>query len=218
MEGAAAVYTKIAERGSENSVPVALLHWISAYGPAAIAVLLCLGVFGLPVPDETLLTFAGVLVREGHLRFVPTLIAAIAGSMCGITLSYAAGRALGPGAVDRFGRWLHVTRADLARVEHWFERSGRWVLTFGYFIPGVRHFTALAAGSSCLPTPVFARYAYGGAAIWSVTFITLGWYVGPAWEAALVTAHRHLAMLAVALVAIGGVYAIAHRWWLRRRR
>lgn len=198
-------------------MPASLLHWVSAYGPAAIFVLLFLGVFGLPVPDETLLTFAGVLVRQGHLHFVSTLAAAALGSMGGITLSYVVGRTLGLGVVDRFGRWLHVTRADLARIERWFEHSGRWVLTFGYFVPGVRHFTAIVAGSSSLPVPVFARYAYSGAAIWALTFITLGWYVGSAWEAALATAHRHITTVAIVVVVLVGVYALAHRWWLRRR-
>jgi membrane protein DedA with SNARE-associated domain len=199
-------------------VPESLLHWVSAYGGAAIFVLLFLGVFGLPVPDETLLTFAGVLVRAGHLHFIPTLLAAALGSMGGITLSYGVGRAFGLGVVDRFGRWLHVTRADLARVERWFEHSGRWLLTFGYFIPGVRHFTALVAGSSRLPPSVFARYAYSGAAIWALTFITLGWYVGPAWETALAAAHRHLTVVAIAAVILVGAYAAAHRWWVRRSR
>ena len=194
------------------------LHWIAAYGPAAIFVLLVLGVFGLPVPDETLLTFAGVLVREGHLHFTSAFLAATAGSIGGITLSYVVGRTLGLGVVDRFGRWLHVTRDDLARVERWFEHSGRWLLTFGYFVPGVRHFTALVAGSSSLPAPVFARYAYSGAAIWSLTFITLGWWVGSAWETALATAQRHIAGLVAILIAAGIFYAVVHRIWLRRRR
>jgi membrane protein DedA with SNARE-associated domain len=193
-----------------------ILHWIAAYGPLAIFVLLFLGVFGLPVPDETLLTFAGVLVRQGKLHFMPALAAAILGSMGGITLSYSVGRIFGLGIVDRFGGWLHVTRADLARVERWFEHSGRWLLTFGYFIPGVRHFTALVAGSSRLPALVFARFAYAGAAIWAATFMTLGWYMGPAWETALEAAHRHMALLAVVIGALAIVYVVAHRWWLRR--
>jgi len=190
-------------------VPESIIHWITVYGPAAIFVLLFLGVFGLPVPDETLLTFAGVLVREGHLHFVSTLTAAALGSMGGITLSYVVGRTLGLGVVDRFGRWLHVTRADLARVERWFERSGRWVLTFGYFIPGVRHFTAIVAGSSRLPPAVFARYAYSGAAIWALTFMTFGWYVGSEWEPALAAVHRHMvAAIAVAVAAALVVFVV----------
>jgi len=193
-----------------------ILHWLAAYGPAALFVLLLLGVFGLPVPDETLLTFAGVLVRQGRLNFVTAYLAAVCGSMGGITLSYVVGRAFGLGVVDRFGGWLHVTRQDLACVERWFEHSGRWLLTFGYFIPGVRHFTALVAGSSRLPPPVFARFAYSGAAIWSLTFMTLGWYVGPAWERALATAHHHLTFVAVVAGVLAIAYVVAHRWWLRR--
>jgi membrane protein DedA with SNARE-associated domain len=199
-------------------VPPSILHWLAVYGPAALFVLLFLGVFGLPVPDETLLTFAGVLVRQGDLHFGTAYLAAVCGSVGGITLSYTIGRTLGLGFVDRFGRWLHVTRDDLARVEAWFEHSGRWLLTFGYFIPGVRHFTAIVAGSSRLPPPVFARFAYSGAAVWSLSFMTLGWYVGPAWETALATAHRHLIVVVGIVLTVAAAYVVLHRWWLRRGR
>src|SRR5450759_3326638 len=58
-------------------VPAFILPWIAHYGIAAIFVLLLLGVFGLPVPDETLLTFAGVLVRRGELHLLPPLPAGV---------------------------------------------------------------------------------------------------------------------------------------------
>lgn len=192
------------------------LQWISSYGPAAIFLLLFAGIFGLPVPDETLLTFAGVLVREGHVHFLTMWIAAMLGSMCGITLSYVIGRTFGPGAVTRFGRWFHVDRRDLARVEKWLEGSGRWSLTFGYFVPGVRHLTALVAGSSGLPPPIFAVYAYSGAAFWSLLFMSFGWMVGRRWEAALSALHQHIAVLAALLIAGATVYVVIHRRWPRR--
>jgi membrane protein DedA with SNARE-associated domain len=128
--------------------------------------------------------------------------------MCGITLSYAVGRRLGPSAVSRFGRWFHVSAADLRRVEAWFERSGKWMLTFGYFVPGVRHVTALVAGSSQLPPRVFAIYAYAGAAVWSLTFITFGWGVGHHWEAALRTAERHILTVTIVLALAATTYAV----------
>jgi membrane protein DedA with SNARE-associated domain len=188
-----------------------LLHWIGTYGAAALAVLLMLGILGLPVPDETLLTFAGVLVRQGRMSFATTWAAAAFGSMCGITLSYVMGRRFGPAAVVRFGRWIHVKPTDLGRVERWFERAGKWSLTFGYFVPGVRHFTALVAGSSQLPVRMFALYAYTGAALWSFVFITLGWMVGRRWQAALDAAHRHLAIIAGLALVAAILYAIVHR-------
>lgn len=199
-------------------MPHFLLHWVSRYGVFGIFGLLFLGVFGLPVPDETLLTFAGVLIRRGELHFIPTYIAAALGSMGGITVSYVVGRTLGYEVVHRYGRWLHVTSHDLHRVEQWFEHSGRWILTFGYFIPGVRHLTAIVAGSSELPAHSFMRYAYAGAALWSLAFISFGWYVGHHWEEALRVAERHIYFAAIAIVLPGIAYAIFHHWWLRRRR
>jgi hypothetical protein len=35
-------------------------HWISSYGYWGLTALLMLGIGGLPVPDETLLTFPGL--------------------------------------------------------------------------------------------------------------------------------------------------------------
>lgn len=195
-----------------------VVHWITTYGVAALFVLLLLGVFGLPVPDETLLTFAGVLVRDGHLHFVPAWIAASLGSICGITLSYVLGRTAGLALVERYGRWLHVTRDHLERVERWFEHGGTWTLTIGYFVPGVRHLTALVAGSSRLPFPIFARFAYPGAVAWTLTFVSLGWYVGHRWESALATVHQHVTIVAAVLIVATLVYLVAHAWWRRRGR
>jgi membrane protein DedA with SNARE-associated domain len=197
-------------------MPAHLLHWITTYGLVAIAVLLMLGVFGLPVPDETLLTFAGVLVHAGRLHFGPTWAAAAFGSMCGITLSYVLGRGLGPAAVAHFGSWFHVRSQDLVRVERWLERSGKWSLTFGYFVPGVRHLTALVAGASQLPGKVFAGYAYAGALVWSLAFITLGLMVGDRWEPALLAVHRHVSLI-VAVGALALVIYLVARAAARRR-
>lgn len=190
----------------------AILHWIEADGLAAIFVLLMVGVFGLPVPDETLLTFAGVLVGRGRLGFPSCWVVSACGSMCGVTLSYVLGRTGGRALVVRYGSWLHITHERLARVETWMEHSGRWALTFGYFIPGVRHLTAIVAGSSELPPSIFASAAYPGAALWSLTFISLGWYVGDRWEEVLAVVERHL--VAASLLLAGGIaaYLVFRRW------
>ena len=211
------------QQGSYSIVPsgtmlAAFIHWVTTYGAAALFVLLMVGVFGLPVPDETLLTFAGVLVRQGHLHFATTWTLAALGSMCGITLSYGLGRTAGASIVTRYGGWLHVTDAQIRRVEGWMEGKGRWILTIGYYIPGVRHVTAIVAGSTGVPLRIFAAYAYAGAAIWSLSFITFGWYVGERWEGALETVHRHIASLALVGGALAIVYAFVHARWVRKPR
>jgi membrane protein DedA with SNARE-associated domain len=185
---------------------------VRQYDYAALFVLLLLGIVGLPIPDETLLTWAGFVVRKGHLHPVATFLAAAAGSMGGITLSYVMGRTLGLGLVRRYGHWLHITDERLARFHRWYERAGRWSLTLGYFIPGVRHLTAIGAGTSGIRWPTFALFAYSGALLWVGTFLTIGYFLGREWESGSQTARHGIAAGAVGLALLAVVV-----YWVRRR-
>ncbi len=43
-----------------------LLNWIPEYDSPALFLLLMLGIVGLPIPDETLLTFSGYLIFKNQ--------------------------------------------------------------------------------------------------------------------------------------------------------
>jgi len=194
-------------------VEQALVSWLSEFGPAALFVLLAIGVLGLPLPDETLLALAGVLIGQGRLHPVATAAAALGGAMTGITLSYGLGRFAGLRLLARYGSRLHLDRGMIPRIEAWFERSGKWVLVGGYFIPGVRHLTAMVAGASRLRVGTFMVFAYGGAVLWVSCFLTIGYVVGDDWRALVAQFHRHLLVACLAIAALGGGYA----FWIARR-
>jgi hypothetical protein len=108
-----------------------------------------------------LLTSCGFLIYRGSLHSIPAFASALAGSMCGITCSYIIGRTLGWKFLhSRAGRMLHVRDEQIRWVHDWFNRIGHWALMIGYFVPGVRHFTAIVAGTSKLEYPGFAAFAY----------------------------------------------------------
>jgi membrane protein DedA with SNARE-associated domain len=157
------------------------LLWLSHFGPSALFFAQMLGIFGLPIPDEFLLTVAGALAREGHLPIGWTILAAVAGCYSGITLSYVVGRTVGSKALHRLA---HVSDASFGRAQRWFHRYGRWLLMFGYYIPGVRHCTAIAAGSAPLPYKEFALFAYTGGFLWCLSFLSFGYLTGPKWRVA----------------------------------
>jgi membrane protein DedA with SNARE-associated domain len=186
-----------------------VLAWITQYGYVAIFLLLVSGIVGLPVPDETLLTFTGYLVFKGHLSLPLAFASALAGSMCGITLSYWLGRTFGVALIHRYGRYLRITEERLQKAHAWFERVGHWGLTFGYYIPGVRHFTAYAAGMSEVQPHMFAVFAYSGACIWVATFIGLGYFLGERWKAVEQNIEKYMVGFSVA----GGVLVIAYLLW-----
>jgi membrane protein DedA with SNARE-associated domain len=177
-----------------------IAQWVAHYGYAAIFSLLVLGIVGLPVPDETLLTFAGYLVYKRNLIMLPTFASACLGSMCGITISYILGRSVGIYVLHRYGWLFHITPKRIERVHSWFDRFGTWTLLIGYFIPGVRHFTAVVAGTSTLRPALFAIFAYSGALVWTATFIGLGFFFGEQWSQVFEHVHRHI--MIVALIAL----------------
>ena len=189
-----------------------LLFWLSQYGYAGLFILLMLGIVGLPVPDETLLIFCGYLIHDRRLRPWLTVFSGFTGSVTGISVSYLIGRTVAQRAIARYGRFLRITPARLEEVNVWFQRTGEWLLTFGYFIPGVRHFTAVVAGMSGLDYPKFALFAYGGAAVWVSTFLGLGYLVGEKWRSAALLVHKYSLACLVLLV------AAAVGFWFHRRR
>jgi len=153
-----------------------VLPWLQQYGPVALFFLLALGIIALPIPDESLLVGAGVLMSKGDLALLPTVIAAITGAWCGITVSYWLGIYLGPYIIaSRFGKLIGLRGPGFQKVQHWFSRIGKWLLMIGYFIPGVRHFVGYLAGTLGLPYRQFSLFAYTGGAVWSTLFLSLGY-------------------------------------------
>ena len=185
-----------------------LLDYLARYGTPVVFMAQMLGIFGLPIPDELLLTVAGALMRRGQLSPTATVVAAIAGCAAGITISYALGRTVGCAAVRR------VTKGH---EEHWertqrlFRRFGGWLLAFGYFIPGVRHVTAIAAGTTPIDFPTFSAWAYPGAVLWSMTFVALGYYAGDRWREILRAARDWPMAIAVAAALVVAAVVLAKR-------
>ncbi len=177
-----------------------LLQWICQYGYLGIFFLLMFGIIGLPIPDEVLLTFSGYLVFKGQLALAPTIASAFLGSVCGVSISYIIGRTGGSFLVSKYGRWFHVTQEKIDRVHEWLEHVGKWGLSIGYFIPGIRHLTALVAGTSRLRYPVFAAYAYTGGLLWSLTFILTGVFLGKKWLEISTSIHQWI-LIAIAVTA-----------------
>jgi membrane protein DedA with SNARE-associated domain len=180
-----------------------LLDFIWTYRYMALFGLLALGIIGLPIPDETLMTFVGSLTAFGHLSFFSSIAVSFAGSMTGMLISYWIGRRLGKPFLDRFGKWFFLTPVRLARAENWFQKYGVWAISFGYFVPGVRHLTCYLAGMSGIRFWRYFVFAGSGAIVWCFSFITLGRIIGSNWESVMELVHIYLGRgLAIAIVVV----------------
>lgn len=186
--------------------------YIAGYGYTALFLLFFLGIIGLPLPEETLLVFSGFLVSIGQLELLETILVCYLGSISAMTVAYWIGRTLGYPFIEKYGHRFGFGYAVYKRTEDWFVSIGKWSLPVGYFIPGIRQFTAYFSGITRLPYPVFALFTYSGGLFWSSLFVVLGWQLGAKWQQVYALIAHNLAWFCLLLLA---VFVIGS--WLQRR-
>jgi membrane protein DedA with SNARE-associated domain len=151
---------------------------ISQYGYFAIYGLLALGIIGLPVPDEIMMTFVGYLSSISVLNFQLAVFVSFLGAMTGMLFSYYIGAKIGISFLERHGKWIGLTPNKLKRAERWFQKYGPWMIPFAYFIPGIRHVASYLSGMSHMNKRVYLKFACAGAFSWCLIFNAFGYFIG----------------------------------------
>ena len=82
---------------------------------------MALGIIGIPIPDESILTLAGYLVFQKDLMLIPTILSSFLGSITGISISFFLGHTLGIKALNKGGSLLHITENHLDKTKKWLE-------------------------------------------------------------------------------------------------
>ncbi|WP_219838212.1 DedA family protein [Paenibacillus sp. R14(2021)] len=164
---------------------------ISRYGYVGLTLALALGIVGVPVPDEALLTYSGYLVGNGTLLVPFVILCAFLGAAVGISASYVIGFRLGLPFLLKYGPRIRLSAAKIERAQSWMNRYGNVLLFAGFFVPGLRHLTAYMAGISRLKKRTFMLYAYSGALVWSTLFIYIGYLLGDQWQTVKTYIHHN---------------------------
>ncbi|WP_308635061.1 DedA family protein [Paenibacillus silvisoli] len=179
---------------------------IFRYGYIGLTIALALGIVGVPVPDEVLLTYSGYLAGNGTLHPLLVVLCAFLGSAFGITVSYFIGLRFGYPFLLKYGPKLHLSHARIERAQGWMNQFGNLLLILGFFVPGVRHVTAYMAGMTRLKFGTFMFYAYTGALSWSVLFIYIGFILGDRWLQVKHYVHHY----GFSFLLYGGIAALAY--------
>ncbi|MFC0211136.1 DedA family protein [Paenibacillus chartarius] len=193
-----------------------MLDFLTNYGYIALYLLLAAGIVGIPVPDETLMTVAGSMTATGGpLSFTLAITVAYAGSMTGMLVSYVLGLKVGKPFLFKFGKWIKLTPHRIERAETWFHKYGLWAVFFGYFVPGIRHFTCYLAGVSGVKWWKYVMYAGAGGFIWCATFFTLGHIIGENADEMLHVIHRFFG-ICISVIAV--IVIVSLFFYIRYRR
>src|ERR1700684_2966147 len=97
---------------------------LNNYGYLAVAGLVLIEDFGVPVPGETVLILGAVYAGTGRLNIVLVALLGFCGAVAGDNLVFALGHFGGRRLVERYGRHIFLTPARLDKATGFFERHG----------------------------------------------------------------------------------------------
>jgi membrane protein DedA with SNARE-associated domain len=140
----------------------------------------------IPLPSELIMPFAGWKLIEAKGRGVEwVLLAGIFGAIgntIGSWVTYYVGLYGGRRVVEKYGKYILVSRHDLDIADRFFERWGNWAIFVSRLLPVVRTFISVPAGIARMPIVEFTIYTFAGAWIWSTALAYGGYKLGANWE------------------------------------
>ena len=165
---------------------------------------------GFLFPGDSLLFTAGAFVQSNILPipfdsvhfFVATVaIAAILGDSVGYSFGHKVGRRL----FERKNSKL-FKQSYLIEAEKFYEKHGAKAIVLARFVPIVRTFAPIVAGTSKMHYKTFLMYNIIGGIAWSTIFIYLGYFVGEA----LMRAGVNIELVAIIIVLLSVSPMIYH--------
>src|ERR1700744_629092 len=191
---------------------------LDQYGYLAIAALVVLEDFGVPVPGETVLILGAVYAGAGRFNvFLVGLLgflAAILGDNIGFAIGHFGGRPL----IERFGRYIFLTPERIEKTTNFFERHGGKIIIVARFIEGLRQANGIIAGLSGMHWAKFLVFNMIGAALWVAVWVSIGYFSGNNINSIYNTAARDSTYLAIAAVLFVPAAIGRHLWKRRARR
>ena len=158
----------------------------------------------VPIPSEITFGFAGVLAFQGHLNLALVIIVGTLAEVAGSYVSYGVGRFAERPLIERLGRYLLITKADIDRAERFLAGRGAWAIPLGRTLPFVRSFTSVVAGLTGVPAMRFGVLSLIGTAVYGSVLAGIGYGVGSAWHTVahdLSVAGYVMAVVVVAAIA-----------------
>lgn len=200
-------------------------NWItdimSQYGYIGIFLLIMLENIFPPIPSEVILTFGGYMTTQSAMTPLGVILVSTAGSVAGAIILYAIGLQLDvkrlEKIVDRWGKVLRLTKADIHKADSWFDKYGIWTVLFCRLIPLIRSLISIPAGMSNMKFGLFLLFTTVGTLIWNTILVSVGAAVGDNWESIVGVMDVYSNIVYVLIVIVG----LAVIWWymqFRKRR
>ena len=185
---------------------------ISTLGYAGVVLLMAIESACIPLPSEIIMPFSGYLVSTGQMNLWGVAFAGATGCVIGSMVAYWVGAYGGRPFIEKYGRYVLVSRHDLDLADRWFGQYGEVIIFISRLLPVIRTFIAFPAGVARMNLPRFIIYTFAGSFPWCLGLAYVGQKLGEQWnkdETLKTWFHRFDFLVGIA----GLLLAI---WWIWR--
>jgi membrane protein DedA with SNARE-associated domain len=185
-------------------------HLIVTYGYFAVAFLVAVESFGVPLPGETIVVAAALYAGHTHRLSVWAIFAVAAvAAIVGDNIGYLLGRTGGERLIRRYGRYVRLDEAKLQVVRNLFDRHGAKVVFFGRFVSILRTYAAFFAGTTRMPWRRFLIYNAAGGVLWAALYTFASYGLGDTFRS--IETELTVAFSAAAVMTIAAVIVVLRR-------
>jgi membrane protein DedA with SNARE-associated domain len=159
-----------------------LVSAIAAGGYFSVVLLMAIQSACIPIPSEVIMPLAGYALAHSQWDLIVLATVASLASNLGSIPAYWVGAHGGRPMVERYGSYLLLSRHDLDRVDHFFNRFGSITVLIGRMLPIVRTFIAFPAGVAKMNQLRFHIYTFIGSWPWCYALAWVGMKLGATWN------------------------------------
>jgi membrane protein DedA with SNARE-associated domain len=193
-----------------------IISIISHSGYLGIVLLMGIESACIPLPSEVIMPFSGYLVSVGRFKLSWVALAGALGCNVGSVVAYYVGSLGGRPLVEKYGRYVLLTRHDLEMADRFFARYGDWAVFLARLLPVIRTFIAFPAGVARMNFLRFNVYTFLGSVPWCWALAFAGVKLGERWGILREYFRRFDAAIGIVIV-LAAVWFIHSRWKNRVR-
>ena len=172
--------------GIEDALIDFAREFYDAVGWPGVVFLMAIESACIPFPSEVIMPLAGwLLVADRDHGWDYLLLGAFFGALgntLGSLAAYYAGAWGGRPLLEKYGRYVLITRKDIAWADRWFEKYGEVTVFASRMMPVIRTFISLPAGIARMNVTRFTILSFIGSYPWSLLLIFGGYQLGENWE------------------------------------
>ena len=126
--------------------------------------------------------FSGYLVSRGEMNLWGVGIAGAVGCVLGSLVAYWVGMYGGRPFIEKYGKYILLSRHDLDIADRWFAKYGEVIVFVSRLLPAIRTFIAFPAGVARMNLTRFVIYTFAGSLPWCLALAYVGQKLGEQWD------------------------------------